>query len=59
MCSAKGTNLVLCHTCLDSMSSPEIGLHLFHPNARCIASGVLYFKDRCGRPLPGRRSAAQ
>jgi hypothetical protein len=31
------------------MSSPEIGLHLFHPNARCTASGVLYFKDRCGR----------
>ncbi|MFJ7315443.1 hypothetical protein ACIQVE_22310, partial [Pseudomonas sp. NPDC098747] len=31
------------------VSSPEIGLHLFHPNARCTASGVLYFKDRCGR----------
>ena len=33
------------------LSSPEIGLHLFHPNARCIASGVLYFKDWCGRSL--------
>lgn len=31
------------------MSSPEIGLHLFHHNARCTASGVLYFRDRCGR----------
>ncbi|KAB0488123.1 5-hydroxyisourate hydrolase [Pseudomonas reinekei] len=32
-----------------TVSSPEIGLHLFHPNARCTASGVLYFKERCGR----------
>jgi len=30
-----------------AMSSPEIGLHLFQPqNARCTASGVLYFSDR-------------
>ncbi|MNF69937.1 hypothetical protein D3C84_518340 [compost metagenome] len=32
------------------LSSPEIGLHLFQSqNARCTASGVLYFKARCGR----------
>jgi len=30
------------------MSSPEIGWHLFHTNARCISSGVLYFSDICG-----------
>jgi hypothetical protein len=23
------------------VSSPEIGLHLFHPNARCTTSGLL------------------
>ena len=29
------------------LSSPEIGLHLFQSqNARCTASGVLYFRDR-------------
>jgi transposase-like protein len=34
------------------MSSPEIGLHLFHPqNARCTASGVLYLRAKCGRSL--------
>ena len=32
------------------MSSPEIGLHLFQSqNALCTASGVLYFRDWCGR----------
>ncbi|WP_232917015.1 hypothetical protein, partial [Pseudomonas corrugata] len=32
------------------MSSPEIGLHLFHPNAPCIASeksGQIYFLSLC------------
>ncbi|RMN29477.1 hypothetical protein ALQ62_00057 [Pseudomonas coronafaciens pv. zizaniae] len=34
----------------NAVSSPEIGLHLFHAqNARCIASGVLYFRAKCGR----------
>lgn len=35
---------------INSISSPEIGLHLFQSqNARCTASGVLYFSDKCGR----------
>jgi hypothetical protein len=42
-CNSSSSSL----TFTSSVSSPEIGLHLFHPNARCTASGVLYFKDRC------------